>query len=199
MIYDIPMLTRPTEHKDGNNNTNKMQLFSFLGISILCFTFSTAASVGILSSDNNILALTRGTVYDDLLISNKSKGINNQTDQMGVARATAIQGSQDSVSEFIYGDYGNDEIQGSSSSDHLNGGPGNDVIYGNDGGDYIQGGLGIDSLYGGDGNDVLSGGEGADYFDCGPGRDSIDDFNSTEGDFALSNCEIIENEGRPSR
>lgn len=108
-------------------------------------------------------------------------------------------GSQNATSEFIYRDYGNDEIQGSSRSDHLSGGPGSDVIYGNDGGDYIQGGPGIDSLYGEEGNDVLSGGEGADYFDCGPGRDSIDDFDSTEGDYASSNCEVIENEERPSQ
>jgi Ca2+-binding RTX toxin-like protein len=116
---------------------------------------------------------------------------------MGITEPT--DGNQRGEGEFIYGDYGNDEVQGSNISDHLGGGPGGDVIYGNNGGDFIEGGSGIDSLYGGAGDDVLSGGEGADYFDCGPGIDSIDDFNSTEGDFALSNCEILENEGAPGQ
>lgn len=195
------MLSRPRsiEHKNGNG-ANKMSLSSLRGFGLLCFTLIGAVSIGILSSNNSVLAMTRGTMYDDLLISNMSEGSNNiQTGRMGVAEAPGVQLSQDDMSEFIYGDYGNDEIQGSSSSDHLSGGPGSDVIYGNDGGDYIQGGPGIDSLYGGAGNDVLSGGEGADYFDCGPGRDSIDDFNPAEGDYALNNCEILENNERPSR
>ena len=37
----------------------------------------------------------------------------------------------------------------------------------------------------------------ADYFDCGEGRDSIDDFNPIEGDFAVANCEILENDEKP--
>lgn len=197
MIYSASML--PTLGHKHSNNTRKMQPSSLLGVGFLLSTLFAAASINILSSDNNILALTRGTMFDDLLVSNMTISSNNQTEQMGVTGATGIQGNQEDMNEFIYGDYGNDEIQGSNSSDHLSGGPGSDVIYGNDGGDYIEGGAGIDSLYGGAGDDVLSGGEGADYFDCGPGRDSIDDFKSIEGDYALSNCEIIENEGAPSQ
>jgi Ca2+-binding RTX toxin-like protein len=171
---------------------------SFLGMVFLCFSlFVGASSINILSSDNSIMALTRGTMYDDLLVSNMTISSNNQTDEMGVTGTNGMQGSPDNMSEFIYGDHGNDEIKGSDGSDHLSGGPGSDVIYGNDGGDFIQGGPGIDSLYGGAGNDVLSGGEGADYFDCGSGRDSIDDFNPAEGDYALNNCEILEDEERP--
>ena len=190
------MLARTTDHKHDRNN---MQLSSLIRIGVLCFTsiVVVVTSFSILTSDSNIWALTRGTMYDDLLISDMING-SNQTGQMSIAEATGMQGSQNARSDFIYGDYGNDEIQGSNRSDHLSGGPGSDVIYGSDGGDFIQGGPGIDSLYGGAGDDVLSGGEGADYFDCGPGRDSIDDFNSSEGDYALNNCEIIENEERPS-
>ena len=127
----------------------------------------------------------------------------NTIDQSGLMDTTSsndsLGGDNSAGGVFIYGNYGNDEIHGKDESDHLSGGPGSDMIYGNDGGDFIQGGPGIDSLYGGAGDDVLSGGEGADYFDCGPGRDSIDDFNSSEGDYALNNCEIIENKERPSR
>jgi Ca2+-binding RTX toxin-like protein len=187
------MLPPPVDYKLDRNN---IELSSLIGIGVLGFTLiAVLASFSNLTSDSSIWALTRGTMYDDLLISDMING-SNQTDQMSIAEAT---GSQNARSDFIYGDYGNDEIQGSNRSDHLGGGPGSDVIYGNDGGDFIQGGPRIDSLYGGAGDDVLSGGEGADYFDCGPGRDSIDDFNSSEGDYALNNCEIIENEERPSR
>ena len=195
------ILTKHNQDNTGNNNNyRKMRSSSsFFGIKIVCFiVFAATASISILINGNTIFALTRGTMYDDLLIGDMSNS-SNQIDQKTVTNALGAEGSQNVTSEFIYGDYGNDEIQGTNRSDHLSGGPGSDVIYGNDGGDYIQGGPGIDSLYGGAGDDVLSGGEGADYFDCGPGRDSIEDFDSSEGDYALSNCEIIENEERPSR
>jgi Ca2+-binding RTX toxin-like protein len=190
------MLPPPIDYKCDRNT---IEISSLIGIGVLGFTLvSVAASFSISTSDSNIWAITRGTMYDDLLISDMIND-SNQTDQMSIAEATGMQGSQNARSDFIYGDYGNDEIQGYNRSDHLSGGPGNDVIYGNDGGDFIQGGPGIDSLYGEAGDDVLSGGEGADYFDCGPGRDSIDDFDPSEGDYALNNCEVIENEERPSR
>ena len=175
-----------------------MKLLGLLNVGVLCFGLFTAASIIILVDDSSILAITRGTSYDDLLISNLT-GSDNQTSQMGITETMGVNGSQRGESEFIYGDYGNDEIQGSNISDHLSGGPGSDVIYGNNGGDFIEGGSGVDSLYGGAGDDVLSGGEGADFFDCGPGKDSIDDFDSSEGDYALGNCEVIENEGTPAQ
>ena len=191
------MLCTPIKYRLANDSV-KMKLLALLNIGVLCFTLFTAASIIILMDNNSILALTRGTSYDDLLISNMT-GNENQTSQMDITETMEINGSQRGESEFIYGDYGNDEIQGSNISDHLSGGPGSDVIYGNNGGDFIEGGSGVDSLYGGEGNDVLSGGEGADFFDCGPGKDSIDDFDSSEGDYALGNCEVIENEGTPAQ
>lgn len=191
------MLYAPRKYRLANDSI-KMKLLGLLNIGVLCFTLFIAASNIILKDDNSILALTRGTSYDDLLISNMTEN-GNQTSQLGVTETTGINGNQRGESAFIYGDYGNDEIHGSNISDHLSGGPGSDVIYGNNGGDFIEGGSGVDSLYGGEGDDVLSGGEGADYFDCGPGIDSIDDFDSTEGDYALGNCEVIENEGAPSQ
>lgn len=192
------MLYTPRKYRLANDSI-KMKLLELLNIGVLCFALFTAASIIILMDDNSILALTRGTSYDDLLISNLTGNDNQTSHRSGITETMGVNGSQRSESEFIYGDYGNDEIQGSNISDHLSGGPGSDVIYGNDGGDFIEGGSGVDSLYSGAGDDVLSGGEGADYFDCGPGIDSIDDFDSTEGDYALNNCEVIENEGAPAQ
>src|ERR687898_159174 len=179
------------EYKYDIDNARKMWLLSLRGIKVLYYILlGTVILFSFLSTDNRIWALTRGTMYDDLLIggmNNNNDTVNNQTT---LSATTGMLESQNATSEFIYGDYGNDEIQGSDRSNHLSGGPGSDVIHGNDGGDFIQGGPSIDSL---------SGGEGADYFDCRAGKDSIDDFDASEGDYALSNCEIIENEGRPSQ
>jgi Ca2+-binding RTX toxin-like protein len=106
----------------------------------------------------------------------------------------AVGGNGTELDDFIYGDNGNDTIYGQDGSDHLSGGDGNDIIYGGNGGDYIQGGAGDDKIYGGDGNDKLVGGPGADFFDCGPGLDVVKDFNATEGDVHLANCDIIQDD-----
>jgi Ca2+-binding RTX toxin-like protein len=59
----------------------------------------------------------------------------------------------------------------------------------------LQGDDGDDKLSGMNGDDVLVGGSGADSFDCGLGRDTVGDFNQLEGDVALSNCEVFDEEG----
>ena len=66
------------------------------------------------------------------------------------------------------------------------------IIYGGNGDDYIQGGPGDDKIDGGDGDDKLVGGPGTDFFHCGPGNDVVKDFNVTEGDVHLANCEMIQ-------
>jgi Ca2+-binding RTX toxin-like protein len=153
--------------------------------------------IGSLSKEQSAFALTRGTQYDDLLSSSMTTDSNrDELSSMGT-NSTQVGTFSNNSSAFIYGDLGNDEIRGSSQSDHLSGGPGSDEVYGNNGGDYIQGGPGMDSLYGGDGDDVLTGSEGADYFDCGEGRDNIDDFEPIQGDYSAANCEILENEEKP--
>jgi hypothetical protein len=168
----------------------------------VCIKVSTLALIavliiGSLSKEQSAFALTRGTQYDDLLSSSMTTDSNrDELSSMGT-NSTQEGSFSNSSSAFIYGDLGNDEIRGSSQSDHLSGGPGSDAVYGNNGGDYIQGGPGIDSLYGGDGDDVLTGSEGADYFDCGEGRDNVDDFEPIEGDLSAANCEILENEEKP--
>lgn len=69
-----------------------------------------------------------------------------------------------------------------------------DFIYGDDGDDTIYGQDGSDHISGGDDNDELVGGPGANFFDCGSGLDVVKDFNATEGDVYMPNCEIIQDE-----
>ena len=76
---------------------------------------------------------------------------------------------------MIYGDFGNDTLNGGAGNDTLNGGAGNDRLVG----DFS---LNLNTLIG---NDVLTGGSGADrfvYTRLGDGIDRITDFNRNEGD-----------------
>ena len=88
---------------------------------------------------------------------------------------------------FIYGEDGNDGIQGSSQADWLDGGTGHDhidgrggddVLLGMDGNDLLFGEDGEDDLIGGNGNDWLYGGAGLDTLSGGSGNDRL--FGDTE-------------------
>jgi Ca2+-binding RTX toxin-like protein len=57
----------------------------------------------------------------------------------------------------LYGNAGNDHLDGSSASDLLDGGDGDDVAHGWSGNDTIRGGAGTDWIYGDAGNDQLWG------------------------------------------
>ena len=52
-------------------------------------------------------------------------------------------------------------------------GPDPDRLFGENGNDLLQGGSGIDRLEGGDGNDTLQGGNGDDRCEGGPGNDTL--------------------------
>jgi hypothetical protein len=73
----------------------------------------------------------------------------------------------------IYGEDGNDTIDGGDGDDTITGGQGFDVIDGGEGADTISGGLGNDEIDGGIGNDTLSGDSGNDTIDGGDGNDDI--------------------------
>ena len=93
--------------------------------------------------------------------------------------------------DTIYGEKGDNTLQGWSGNDLIFGGLGDDLILGQDGNDELQGGLGDDNLQGGDGadlmagqdgndrlfgqsgNDQLQGGAGLDIFKGGSGNDTL--------------------------
>jgi hypothetical protein len=81
---------------------------------------------------------------------------------------------------FIYGNGGNDTINGSNFNDIAQGGAGNDTVYGNGGNDVIIGDGGTDTLYGGDGDDLVVGDNvinttigGNDLLSGGAGNDRL--------------------------
>ncbi|MFN6384482.1 MAG: peroxidase family protein [Pseudanabaena sp.] len=74
---------------------------------------------------------------------------------------------------IMYGNAGNDTLNGGTRNDTLFGQDGNDTLNGGDGNDTLNGGAGVDNLNGGAGNDILVGGAGNDIVNGGAGNDTI--------------------------
>ncbi|KAJ8903463.1 hypothetical protein NDN08_004570 [Rhodosorus marinus] len=84
----------------------------------------------------------------------------------------------------VYGEAGNDDVQGRSDKDHeVLGGKGDDTVKldggnnnvaGEDGNDVLIAGDGDDNITGGKGNDIIESGGGNNIVDGGPGKNIID-------------------------
>jgi Ca2+-binding RTX toxin-like protein len=125
-----------------------------------------------------------GTESDDIII-----GLSGSDTISGGAGNDKIQGNEDS--DKLYGDEGDDILQGGMGSDQIFGREGDDVLVGGMDDDYLVGEGGNDKIYGSEGDDILIGGPGADYFDCGAGTDVVIDFNISENDDNVGDCEEI--------
>ena len=109
-----------------------------------------------------------------------------------IAKNTVIENAIGTFfNDTIFGEKGDNTLQGWSGNDLIFGGLGDDLILGQDGNDELQGGLGDDNLQGGDGadlmagqdgndrlfgqngNDQLQGGAGLDIFKGGSGNDTL--------------------------
>ncbi len=98
-------------------------------------------------------------------------------------RATDISGASvskvltislsDVLNENVTGTSGSDHLVGGKGNDRLDGGAGNDVLSAGAGNDRLSGFSGNDALFGGAGNDRLSGGSGNDKLYGGLGRDVL--------------------------
>jgi Ca2+-binding RTX toxin-like protein len=75
-------------------------------------------------------------------------------------------------------------VWGNLGNDTLDGGDGNDQVRGGQGDDSVSGGAGDDFVSGDRGNDTISGGAGADLFHSShdAGIDRVLDFHVWEGD-----------------
>lgn len=71
----------------------------------------------------------------------------------GVGNVFANQIIGNSLDNSLYGEAGNDTLDGGQGADHLYGGEGNDVLNGGDGNDHLHGELGTDTMSGGLGDD----------------------------------------------
>ncbi|MCF2870611.1 cadherin-like domain-containing protein [Octadecabacter sp. G9-8] len=108
----------------------------------------------------------------------------------GGAGNDTILGADDS--DELYGDDGDDFIDGEIDDDELFGGAGNDTLLGGEGDDILKGEEGDDILDGEEGDDVLFGGVGEDTLDGGDGDDRLaggqddDVVNGGDGDDTVS-------------
>lgn len=73
----------------------------------------------------------------------------------------------------LFGNDGDDTLEGRLGNDTLRGGNDDDRLLGHAGKDLLQGDAGDDTLYGHEGNDVLEGGSGVDILDGGEGNDVL--------------------------
>jgi Ca2+-binding RTX toxin-like protein len=144
----------------------------------------TAPSVGNLRAGSFGDDRISGTDIEDIII-----GLLGSDTINGGEGNDKIQGNEDS--DKLYGDLGNDILQGGIGSDQIFGREGDDVLIGGIDDDYLVGDEGNDQIYGSEGDDILIGNSGADYFDCGEGTDVTIDFNVSEGDDNVGDCEEI--------
>ena len=75
--------------------------------------------------------------------------------------------------DTIFGEKGDNTLQGWSGNDLIFGGLGDDLIFGQEGNDELQGGLGDDNLQGGDGADLMAGQDGNDRLFGQKGNDQL--------------------------
>lgn len=90
-----------------------------------------------------------------------------------------LQNSASEITDYIYGDAGNDIIIGANVAAYIDGGADNDNITGSSKNDQLFGGDGDDSLYGGAGDDSLNGGIGTNRLFGGEGNDLLDGATSS--------------------
>ena len=96
----------------------------------------------------------------------------------------------------LYGDGGNDRLDGGDGVDMLLGGDGDDIITDLGGDDVIQGGEGNDAIQGGNGINLVIGGFGQDFINSG--EDASEVFGGPGNDFILgsrANEQDMGNEG----
>ena len=86
-----------------------------------------------------------------------------QGDDVVAAQAGRVDGT-------VYGNGGNDTLQGGAGNDRIAGGFGADSLSGNAGNDTLWGGIDADSLSGGAGDDLIDGGPGVDLAHYGVAR-----------------------------
>jgi len=78
------------------------------------------------------------------------------------------------ANDLINGGAGNDTLNGNGGDDNLNGGDGKDLLRGGVGKDILNGGVDNDTLYGDEGDDTLVGSAGIDILRGGVGDDILD-------------------------
>jgi Ca2+-binding RTX toxin-like protein len=155
----------------------------------------TAADVTLMRTNTYDLAITYGSLGDQVIVRNYYSNNTYRIEQIKFADGTTLESEAIyQMGMTIHGTDGADTMTGLSGdhSDTLYGGAGNDTLSGGNGADFLYGGAGDDTLHayassytnydtdanyleGGTGNDTLRGAYGSDtyFFNLGDGQDTI--------------------------
>jgi Ca2+-binding RTX toxin-like protein len=156
----------------ASSHSNGDVSYGFAGSYTLTYDYSNNGVLTPLSTDNPS-PLT-------MAISTFAPGAGKTLEDFANIKGANLFGDagDDYLEGGIYADYlsggaDNDVVFAGAGNDIIDGGDGNDTLYGEEGRDIIIGGKGDDILAGGDGNDLLVGGEGSDGFVGGDGDDTL--------------------------
>src|SRR5262245_7981981 len=94
-------------------------------------------------------------------------------ERLGLEGSADIDGTGNSLGNFLFGNSGNNVLSGLGGIDKIYGFEGADQLHGGSEGDELDGGAGDDNLYGEEGADTLTGGSEDDELDGGTGADSM--------------------------
>jgi Ca2+-binding RTX toxin-like protein len=140
---------------------------------------------------NNILTVNGTSKNDNITLSETThnsiaavdvniNGTDHFYDKTEIQRINVMAGAGNdkvldntSINSYIFGDVGNDTLQGGSGNDTLTGAGGKNILFGGAGNDRLNGSSGFDQLFGEAGDDRLYGNGGNDILNGGPGKDHL--------------------------
>lgn len=137
------------------------------------------------TGDDAISVRNQGSIFSyNLLYGGEGNDTFFLADESGGDQAYGGRGDDvffgtDLSSEWMYGDDGNDTINGGGGSDHLEGGQGEDQLFGGAGDDYLIDGSGDNKLDAGADDDHVTSGWGNDTINAGSGNDWVTDSGGT--------------------
>jgi Ca2+-binding RTX toxin-like protein len=94
-------------------------------------------------------------------------------ERLGLDGSADIDGTGNSLDNFLFGNSGDNVLSGLGGIDDINGFEGADYLYGGSEGDELDGGADEDNLFGEEGDDTLTGGSEDDELDGGIGADTM--------------------------
>lgn len=123
----------------------------------------------------------------DIVYSSVSYTLSENVEDLTLTGSTAINGTGNSIDNYILGNSANNILTGGAGNDTLNGAAGADSLIGDTGNDFLYAGSGADTLCGGADNDILDGGVGADLMLGGIGDDKY--YVDNTGDIVIENAD----------
>ncbi|MBN3908361.1 MAG: pre-peptidase C-terminal domain-containing protein [Nostoc sp. NMS1] len=200
--FDNVIGTNGNDSIVGDNQNN--QLSGNNGNDTLDGGLGTDTLNGGAGDDNYLVDSTLDTITEaansgtDTVQSSVTYTLGTNVENLRLRETNAINGTGNSLNNFLFGNTVNNTINGRAGNDTLDGNLGNDILNGEDGNDSLQGGPGNDILNGGSGDDILigtfpgsllppglgetdtlTGGTGADRFILGDAVNIFYDDNNT--------------------